>query len=106
MTKQCEWSNETSGAFFVIRSSSFDGTSQNQHAIAVTEKPIPLSHGFLIRAQNKFTTGKSTHQHKQSRARQMKIGKQNVDHTKLVRRVNKDVGLALGRLNSSEIPLN
>ena len=35
----------------------------------------------------------------------MKIGEQNIDYTKLERGINKDVGLALARLNSSEITL-
>src|SRR5690349_4908357 len=91
---------------FDFRNSSLYGRSQDQHAIAVTEKPISLQHGFLIRAQNKFTTRKGAHKHKQSRFRQMKVGEQNIDRTKLERRIDKNVGLALARLNFSKLALH
>src|SRR5438309_2580906 len=79
---------------------------QNQHAIAVAKETIPLSHRFLVRAQDKFAIGKRAYQHEQGRTRQMKICQQNIDHSKLERRINKNIRLAFAGLNSSEIALN
>src|SRR5207248_6729482 len=79
---------------------------QNQHAIAVAKETIPLSHRFLVRAQDKFAIGKRAYQHEQSRTRQMKICQQNIDHPKLEWRIDKNIRFAFAGLNFSETALN
>src|SRR6266576_4902470 len=79
---------------------------QNQHAIAVAKETIPLSHRFLVRAQDKFAIGKRAYQHEQSRTRQMKICQQNIDHPKLERRIDKKIVLALAAWIFPKLRLN
>src|ERR1700720_3005470 len=51
---------------------------QNQHAVAVTIKSVSLADRLPIRAKNKLAPGKCTYEHKQGRARQMKICQQRI----------------------------
>src|SRR5204863_8521963 len=77
-----------------------------QHAITVAKKTIPLPHRFPVSTQAKFAPGKCAYQHEQGRTRQMKICQQNIDHSKLEWRINKNIRLAFARLNSSKAALN
>src|SRR6266576_2610974 len=104
MTKECRMIEMSRDLFFVIRH--FDPVLQNQHAIAVAEKSISFPHRFFVSAQNKFATGKGTHQHEQSRAREMKICQQNINDAKVERWMNENISLAFDRLNISDFALN
>src|SRR4026209_640639 len=79
---------------------------QNQHAIAVAKETIPLSHRFLVGAQDKFAIGKGAYQHEQGRTRQMKICQQNINPPKLERRIDKSIRLAFAGLNFPQTALN
>src|SRR5205814_6077334 len=68
--------------------------SQDQHAIAVAVKAITLADRFSIGFEQEFPAGERAYQHEQSRARQMKIGKQKIDMSKLVGLVDKKIGRA------------
>jgi TerC family integral membrane protein len=67
---------------------------QNQYAIAVAEKPVPLSHGLGVRAQNQFATRQGSRQHQQGRTRQVKVRQQRVHDAKLKSRPNEEIARA------------
>src|SRR5258707_2041291 len=52
---------------------------------------VTLANRLLIGAQQKLAASKRAHQHKQSRARQMKIRQQNVDGSKSIWLVNENI---------------
>jgi len=58
------------------------GQSNDEHAIAVAEKPILLAHGLLIRPENIFATRHGAHQHNQRRFRKVEVRKQRIDPVK------------------------
>ena len=72
-------------------------SSPDEHAVAVTEKAVPLAHGFLVRLQYQLSCGKRADQHQQGRARQMKIRQQHVHMAKGVGRADKNVCCAVPR---------
>ena len=73
--------------------------SPQEHAVAVTEEAVPLTHGLLIRLQDQLPRGKRAHQHQQRRARQMKIRQHHVHMAKRVGRADKNVRRAVPRLD-------
>src|SRR5437762_13054932 len=70
---------------------------QNQHAIAVAVEAIVFANPFLVRAQQKFAAGKRADQHQQRRSWQMEICQQNIDRSKMIRRINEKVARSLLR---------
>lgn len=65
-----------------------DSALHNQHGIAVAEEAIALSDRLAIRFPHQFDAGDRGDKHEQSRARQVKIGDQRIDHPATVRRVD------------------
>src|ERR1044071_1205986 len=77
----------------------------NEHAVAVTEKPVPLAHRFTVSFQNQFPTRERAHEHQQRGLRQMEIRQQRVHHAKLERRTDEQIGTAFaGGLVADEFP--
>ena len=70
---------------------------QDQHAIAVAKETIPLSHRFLVGAQDKFAIGKGAYQHEQGRTREVEIGQEQIDPPDLLRWMKEDAGAAFLR---------
>jgi hypothetical protein len=65
---------------------------QNQHAVAVAIKTIPLQHGFSIGAQDQPPAGERRHQHQERGAGEMEIGEQPVHRPELEPGTDKKVG--------------
>ncbi len=72
--------------------------SQDQHAIPIREKPIPLPNRMSISSQNRLPTCKRTDQHKQRRLRQMEVSQQPTNNPKPISRTKEDTRRARMRL--------
>ena len=75
--------------------------SDNQHRVAVAVEAVLFLNRLPVGLGNKFRAAECLHQHEQRRAREMKVRHQRVDRPKLKRRANKQIGLALPRLQFS-----
>src|SRR6266545_2267959 len=53
--------------------------SKDQHTVAVTKKSISSCHGLPITFQDKFSAGKSAHEHEKRGCGKVKVGKEPVD---------------------------
>src|SRR2546421_11293300 len=70
------------------------GRLQDQHAIAIAVKSIALANRFRVGVEQKFAAGERADEHKQGRARQMKVRQKRIDHAKFKRRGDKKIGCA------------
>jgi len=71
---------------------------KKEHAVAVTEKSIPLLHRVGIRGQHllstQFPSSKGAHQHQQGGLGEVKVGEEATDNLKFMAWSDEDAGLA------------
>ena len=77
----------------------------DEHAIAVRIKPVAAFYRVAISIHDARMTAECRHQHQKRGLRQVEVGEQRPDHTKLETRINKQVGLARLRLEASSLML-
>jgi hypothetical protein len=65
-----------------VRNPPPDFSSANQHAIAITVKPVLLFHGVPVSCQHRLAPGKCRNQRQQRGLRQVKIRQQHIRYPK------------------------
>ena len=66
---------------------------KKQHAVAIAEKTVTLTHSMLISSQHPLPPGEGAHQHQQRRLWKVKVGQKAADDLESVTRPKKDLGL-------------
>src|SRR5712692_698422 len=73
----------------------------DRHGVAITVEPVALADRRAIRLRHGLVAAEGAYQHEQGRAGQVKIGEQPVDGPERIGRVNEQLGLPRGGVDST-----
>lgn len=103
MLKQAEWSRSEPVFFFpsAVFEQFLKSLFQDQHAVAIAEKPHPLPDGRTVGVHRMLVTGKGADQHQKRALGKMKIRQQNIGGEHRKRRMNEDFRTAGGGMEET-----